>query len=208
MKSVKKTAILVAAVLSISFAHAQVGIQAGYANSKAVDADRSLNGFYVGPSYKMSIQGPISLQYALFYNYLTASTETIYGGLSTTSTTTAHRLDLPVRLNIDLPLMIGVKAFVFGGPDFNYAISQTTKGTANWGPASGTVNGENIYSLEDGNGKKIYNPFDVQLGIGAGIQFNKMSLRVSYDWGLIDRDNTDNGVWKNNDLKIGIGYEL
>jgi hypothetical protein len=46
------------------------------------------------------------------------------------------------------------------------------------------------------------------LGIGGGLKFNEISVRVSYDWGITDRDRRDNFVWKNNDLKISLSYTL
>jgi hypothetical protein len=65
-----------------------------------------------------------------------------------------------------------------------------------------------IYSQEDTNNKKLYNPFDVQLGIGGGLKFNEVSVRISYDWGITDRDNAANAIWKNNDLKVSLAYTL
>ena len=201
MKSIKKISLVaLATVLSISFASAQVGIQAGYSISKDASSDASLNGFHVGPVYNMTIQGPISLQYGLLYNYLTTKKE--YWGIAN-STTTAHRLDLPVRIAATFPLSGAISAFVFGGPNFNYALSQTTKLESSLGSAEST----NIYKIEMSDGKKHYSPFDLQLGAGAGLQFNQLSLRFSYDWGMLDRNNGP-GVWKNNDMKVGIAYNF
>ena len=70
MKTIKLSLVALATVLTMG-ASAQVGIQAGYSSSKVVDSDVTLNGFHVGPTAEMTIQGPISLQYALLYNYLT-----------------------------------------------------------------------------------------------------------------------------------------
>ena len=235
MKSIKKISLVaLATVLSISFASAQVGIQAGYSSSKFSKNEITLNGFYVGPVYNMSIQGPFSLQYGLLYTYLTAKNDyqleeevtTPRGNrldlplrvaasgfvTNSSSTITAHRLDLPVRLAATFPLGNGISAFVFGGPNFNFGISQvqTNLSYSNdyWGMRYET-NGEdeNFYKIEMEDGKKRFSPFDIQLGAGAGLQFNQLSLRFSYDWGMLDRDNSA-GVWKNNDMKVGIAYNF
>ncbi len=210
MKSIKKISLIaVAAIMSISFASAQVGIQAGYSLSTNTNNDISLNGFHVGPTYNMSIQGPISLQYGLLYNYLTKKSEGTFLGVDGTSTTTAHRLDIPFRVAASFPLTSELSAFVFGGPNFNFALSQKTEGTADWwGLGTSYVEGENIYKSEMSDGKKLYSPFDLQLGVGGGLQFNNMGVRVSYDWGMLDRNNSDNVVWKNNDLKVGVFYNF
>ncbi len=209
MKSIKKIALIaVAAIMSISLANAQVGIQAGYSMSTNTSNEISLNGFHVGPIYNMSIQGPISLQYGLLYNYLTKQSEGTFVGITGTSTTTAHRLDLPVRVAASFPLTSELNAFVFGGPNFNFGLSQKNDGTADfWGLGSLDVESENIYKIEMSDGKKLISPFDLQLGLGGGLQYKNMGVRVSYDWGMLDRNNSDN-IWKNNDLKVGLFYNF
>ena len=201
MKSIKKiTLVALAAVLSISFATAQVGIQAGYSMSTNVNSEVSLNGFHVGPTYNLTIQGPISLQYGLLYNYLTKKNESF----ATTKTTTAHRIDLPVRVAASFPFGNGISAFVYGGPNFNFGLSQNS----NFGVGSISAYGKNIYTLKKSDDKSLYSPFDLQLGVGGGIQYNNFGVKVGYDWGMLDRDNSDNFVWKNNDLKVGLFFNF
>ncbi len=210
MKSIKKiTLVALAAILSISFASAQVGIQAGYSMSTNVNSEISLNGFHVGPIYNMSIQGPISIQYGLLYNYLSKKSEGTIVGITGTSTTTAHRLDIPFRVAASFPFGNGINAFVFAGPNFNFGLMQKTEGSADfWGIGSASSGGDNIYTLKMSGDKKLYSPFDLQLGVGGGIQFNNFGVKVGYDWGMLDRNNSDNFVWKNNDLKVGVFYNF
>ncbi|NLO70079.1 MAG: PorT family protein [Porphyromonadaceae bacterium] len=210
MKSIKKIMLVaLTAILSISYTSAQVGIQAGYSASINTDNEIALSGFHVGPVYNLSIQGPISLQYGLLYNYMFKETTGTILGVTGSSKTTAHKLDIPVRVAASFPFGNGLSAFVFGGPNFNFGLSQVTSGTTDfWGLGTVYTEGENIYKLEMSDGKKRFSPFDLQLGAGAGIQFNQLSLRFSYDWGMLDRDNSDNRVWKNNDMKIGIAYSF
>ena len=186
---------------------AQVGLVAGYSNSVAVGSDENLNGFHIGPAAEIDIQGPISLQYALMYNYLRNSSEATVIGQTVESTTTAHTLDLPIRLTAKMALGEGLNLFVFGGPNFNYAISQKTKGSIT-GAVDTSIEGENIYKAEYASGKKTYSPFDLQLGVGAGLGFKDISVRVSYDWGMLDRDNREDFEWKNNDLKLSLVFNL
>lgn len=201
MKTSRKISfVLLAAMLSIGFANAQLGIQAGYSNSKDANSDAALNGFHAGLFYNLPIQGAVSLQYGLLYNYLTTNND--YWGIANSSTT-AHRLDLPVRVAVEFPLGGTVSAFVFGGPNFNYALYQATKLES----TLGSVETNSIYKLEMTDGKKLYTPFDLQLGAGAGLKFNQLSVRFSYDWGMLDRNNSD-AIWKNNDMKVGIAYHF
>ncbi|MBP1663248.1 MAG: hypothetical protein H6Q19_388 [Bacteroidetes bacterium] len=206
MKAIKLSLVALAAFFVMG-ANAQVGLQAGYSNSKETGNGLSLNGFHVGPAAEITVQGPISLQYALLYNYLTRTDEASILGQTVKTTTTAHMLDLPVRIAANFPTNNGLGVFIFAGPNFNYALSQKTKASTS-GILEGSYDTDNIYTLEMTNGKKMYSPFDLQLGVGGGIKYKSISLSASYDWGMLDRDNTDNGVWKNNDLKISLGYNF
>lgn len=206
MKSMKKISLIaLVAIFSISFASAQVGLQAGYSISTNANNEISLNGFHAGPIYNLSIQGPVSLQYGLLYNYLTKKSEGTFMGITGTSTTTAHRLDIPFRVTASFPVSGNVSAFIFGGPNFNLGLMQKTDGTADfWGVGSGYIEGDNIYKSEMSDGSKRYSMFDLQLGAGAGLKFNNLGVKFSYDWGMLDRDNSDSGIWKNNDMKVGL----
>lgn len=206
MKKIRFGLLALVVMMSVG-ASAQVGLVAGYSNSVAVGSDENLNGFHIGPAAEIDIQGPISLQYALMYNYLRNSSEATVVGQTVESTTTAHTLDLPVRLTAKMALGEGLNLFVFGGPNFNYAISQKTKGSIT-GAVDTSIEGENIYKDEYASGKKTYSPFDLQLGVGAGLGFKAVSVRVSYDWGMLDRDNREDFEWKNNDLKLSLAFNL
>lgn len=206
MKKIRFGLLALVVMMSVG-ASAQVGLVAGYSNSVAVGSDENLNGFHIGPAAEIDIQGPISLQYALMYNYLRNSSEATVIGQTVESTTTAHTLDLPIRLTAKMALGEGLNLFVFGGPNFNYAISQKTKGSIT-GAVDTSIEGENIYKDEYASGKKTYSPFDLQLGVGAGLGFNDISVRVSYDWGMLDRDNREDFEWKNNDLKLSLVFNL
>ena len=206
MKKIRFGLLALVVMMSVG-ASAQVGLVAGYSNSVAVGSDENLNGFHIGPAAEIDIQGPISLQYALMYNYLRNSSEATVVGQTVESTTTAHTLDLPIRLTAKMALGEGLNLFVFGGPNFNYAISQKTKGSIT-GAVDTSIEGDNIYKDEYASGKKTYSPFDLQLGVGAGLGFKAVSVRVSYDWGMLDRDNREDFEWKNNDLKLSLAFNL
>lgn len=209
MKSIKKiTLVALAAIMSISFASAQLGLQAGYSSSTNTETEISTNGFHVGPVYNMTIQGPISLQYGLLYNYFTKKTEGSIGAFTGSATTTAHRFDIPFRIAASFPLSGNVSAFLFGGPNFNFGISQKTDGAAELFGFGTGYEGTNIYKTTLPDGSKRYSPFDLQLGVGGGLQYNNFGVKVGYDWGMLDRDNSDAGIWKNNDLKVGLFYNF
>lgn len=193
MKTIKLTLVALATIFSFGLANAQndgMGLQAGYSSESVVNgAISSLKGFHVGPTYEMSIQGPISLQYGLLYNYLT--------GKNLFYTETKHALDIPFRLAATFPLSGDLKAFIFGGANFNVGISDKVGDT-------------DIYSKELTIGSTTYKAsrFDLQLGAGGGIQYNNFGVKAGYDWGMLDRSGNIGLGTKANDLKVSLFYNF
>ncbi len=185
MKSIKKiTLVALAAVLSISFASAQIGIQAGYSMSKVNDKDAdAISGFHVGPTYNMTIQGPISLQYGLLYNFVTSE-------ILPKTTYTSHSLDIPVRVAATFPLTSGFSAFGFAGPNFNLGLADNIDNT-------------NLFEQD-----KDRSRFNLQLGLGAGLQYNNIGVKFGYDFGLLDMHKSDIIDYKNNGLKVGLFFNF
>ena len=199
MKTIRLYVFLLAALVTVGVS-AQIGLQAGYSNEKqtmsfsSLNVSNTLNGFHVGPVAEMTVQGPVSLQYGLLFNRLTDKEK----DSESTTTETLMSLDLPVRVAVSFPIQTGLDAFVFGGPNFNFGLSFKDK--------TGSTTTD-MYKLDQNNdGKKDISRFDVQLGAGAGIKYNAIVLRFSYDWGLIDRLTIDPGKFKANDMKISLAY--
>ena len=199
MKSLKKLmSLALVAIFSFGVAKAQMGVQLGFSSSSQKEAfpiPGSMIGFHVGPSYEMQIQGAISLQYALLYNYLTTTSG--MSQLPSIATlgaiyfedydqkSTAHRLDLPVRVAGTFPINHSLSFFVFAGPNFNFGLTHK-------------IYGNNIYTDDD------LSRFDLQLGTGAGLKYNNFALKAGYDWGMLNRIKGDGMVWRNNDLKVSL----
>lgn len=201
MKAIKLSIAALAVVFTLGVTNAQdgAGIQAGYSTETAVQGDNSstIKGFHVGPTFEMSVQGPISLQYGILYNYLTAS-GSFYG---ITGTETKHTLDVPVRIAATFPLTNnGLSAFVFGGPNFYFGIADNIK-VSGYGVSSTT----DLYG-NDEDGK--YPRFDIQLGVGAGLKYNNVGVKAGYDWGMFNREKDADPAVKANTLKISLFFEF
>ena len=176
------------------------GLQISYVNQTSVSSINSaqtsdmLNGVQAGLFYESGMGGPISLNYGLSYTYLFNNSSTIVS----TSYTTAHQLDLPLRLVISIPFSDDFRIFAFGGPDFSYALANNTKTT---------IAGISVNSDLYGNNSNI-SQFNLQAGVGAGIAFNNVFLKVGYDWGLLDLNKTDMIMLKTNALTASIGVKF
>jgi hypothetical protein len=199
MKSTIKLFVVTTLVTLSLSANAQ-GFQVGYINQTTtssisnVETSNSLDGVQAGLTYDLSIQGPVSLNYGLTYAYLFKNSS---NSLST-SNTTAHQLDLPVRLVAAFPISEDLNVFAYGGPNFSYALANKTKTTV-----AGISVTSDLYD-DDSN----ISQFNLQAGVGAGLSFKKIILKVGYDWGLFDLNETDLVKRNTNALTASIGVRL
>lgn len=196
MKTIKKLSLVaIVTVLSIGFASAQIGVEAGYTNLKSTEKNaEGFNGFYVGPTFDMQIQGPISLQYGLLYNLNMKSKSTTILGVKNSASYKKHSLDIPVRVAAAFPLN-NITISIFAGPNFNIGLAST--GTVEVGSIKKS---SNLYDNKD------LSRFDLQLGGGASIQYNNIGLRFSYDFGMLNRYKDIDS--KENNLKVGLFYNF
>lgn len=209
MKSIKKIFLVaIATLLSISFASAQFGVQAGFSMTKTAEKDADgINGFHVGPTFNLTIQGPISLQYGLLYNLYIESekTDKEYNSWLVTKST-LHQIDIPVRVAATFPLSGGISAFAFAGPNFNFGLAGNSSLTTYIdGKKSDKFSfvGDDIYKTD-----KDLSRFNLQLGLGAGFQYDNMGVRFSYDFGLLDMHKSDAINYRDNGLKVGLFFNF
>lgn len=209
--------VALATIFAFGIANAQLGVEAGYSNQNSTTSGSFthpvlsipvsvanttlMNGFYVGAVYELNVQGPIGLSYGLKYNYLTGNSKTttstpIPTSATTDSVSTGHRLDLPVRIQAGFPIGGDIKLLAFAGPNFTMSLGQKVGNT-------------NLADkMTKAGDKKMYNAFDIQLGGGVGVSYKMVTLKASYDWGLLNRNNETGFTTKANDLRIGLSYSF
>jgi len=186
-------------VLSLAFTGVKAqefGLQAGYVSSTQ-NNDDPVSGFQVGPVAEYPLAGPVTLQYGVLYSYQSRSYDAVIG----TNTYTGQFIDFPVKLKLNFPVDENLKIFALAGPDLNFGLSQKLKNET-------TVLGQTIvttsdyYKSDESSNTKGRSRFDLQLGIGGGIQYNNLQLKAVYDWGMLDTNNTDNTELKRNVLTV------
>ena len=195
----KKVFAIAAALMMLATAANAQSFGAGYVQSTSNRA--ASNGFYAGFGYSAEIMPGLSLNPGIYYEFLTNSNGAGLGSLiSVSGKTTEHYVNVPLHLSFAIPLAPTFKLFVYGGPTANVGVASSTKTTVSTiiGGGSDTAN-----NYDNQN----YSRFDVLAGCGAGIEvMNKFRINVGYDWGLLDRDKTDNGVLKRNRLAAGVAF--
>lgn len=207
----KKIIMTATSLLVAAMAFAQIQVGAGYLQqsneSKTGDnSDNSkLNGAYVGVSYNVPL--PVAgLNFApgIYYSFLTGSSTSSASllGLSQTATgtTTEQYINIPVLFNYGAEVGPG-KVYCYLGPTVSYAIAGQYKLEG-----SGIVSGSSTTELFGENSN--YSPLDVKASIGVGFKYNALALNLGFDWGLLDRDSSDNTTLKTNLFHIGVGYSF
>lgn len=211
MKAIKFSIAALAVIFSFGMANAQIGIEAGYGNQNSktsgsathpvynvaipVENSTIMNGFHIGVTYEMSVQGPVALTYGLSYNYFTGNSNYTKPTVETKKST-GQRLDLPFRIQVGIPVADGVSVIGFAGPNFTMSLGQKV-GDTNLADEK-TLAGD----------KKKWNAFDLQLGGGLGLKFKMMTLKASYDWGMLNRINEPGVTTKGNDVRVGLSYNF
>ncbi|MHB9055050.1 MAG: porin family protein [Paludibacteraceae bacterium] len=224
MKIYKLILVIVVAVLSVLPVNAQdkkveFGLTGGYGYTMpklkdsrttkvpAID-DNSLNGFHFGPMVKFNLDEKISLQTGLLFNHFSGisinSSQLALKKLGTwyQQKTSLTAFDLPLRIMYSMPLADEFNFFLFAGPNLNYGLNKVTV-TEQYvdKKLDSSSDGTNIYE-SPGN----YNRLDVQMGAGLGVQYMGVSIRGSYDWGILNRTTLEKATLRSNDIKVSVGY--
>ena len=200
----KKIMTIAAMLLIGATAFAQIHVGAGYTKgitkTNASDDNGLSNGFYAGASYNIPIVAGLGIAPGVYYNFLTAKENLLsFGSTSLDATQKEHYINIPVLVNYAFDLGT-VKLFAYGGPTASFGVSSKLR----YDVASGSNTADKTIDLYDDD--YDYSRTDVKLGIGGGVQFGCFQVNVGYDWGMFDRDNSDNGKLHSNLLHAGVAY--
>lgn len=205
MKKIFLTLALVAVAATSAFA--QVGIGAGYANNaqKLGSGDPSTsNGFYVEGFYNIPVAGGFSIAPGVRYTFLGKTNEagaTILGiNLGASSKTTEHYVGIPVMAQYAIDLG-SAKIFAFAGPTFNMGLASSTVISAN----AGGIGGETKPSDNYGDNSN-YLRTNVFVGGGLGVQVGSFQIKGAYDYGVLNRLDSDNTTLKDSQFRVGVAY--
>ena len=203
MKKIILTLALVAAAATSAFA--QFGIGAGYANNnqKVGENSSATNGFFVEGTYSIPVAGEFSIVPGVRYTYLgeTTSAATNIAGINIggSSTLVEHYLAIPVMAQYGIDLG-AAKILAFAGPTFNLGLASQTKVEAS---VAGISADKPINNYGDNS---IYSRTNVFVGGGLGIEISSFQIKAAYDFGLLNRYNSDNVTCKDNQFRVGVAY--
>ena len=206
MKKVTSFLVLAAALLVAGNAHAQLGINIGYApetittTAKNGNSNLDMTGFFAGVNYNHALSGNIGISFGAQLRYNTKKSTTTVLSASETTTHTQLLLDIPLLLNFAIPFGNEASLALYAGPTLTYALKGNTNISEN---VLNTSNNINWYG-ENSNRKQ----FDLLGTFGAAFNYKNIRLFGGYRLGLLDLDKSDNVTVKTSGLFFGLGYKL
>ena len=194
MKKTLCTLLAAAALLAGVEAQAQMSVGAGYLNiTQSFDnTSANGNGAYAGLSFNIPLAGGFGIAPGVYYTFSNYKQDAAWGLLK--GSTTEHAINVPLNLNFGCNLARDMRAFIFGGPTFQYGLSSKTKTDV---AGAATVNGDNY--ADDGTQR-----FVVYAGGGLGMDIaNTFQVTVGYDHSVTNMLKSDSHKVGRGLLKIG-----
>ncbi len=194
----KKVFAIAAALMLIGTTAFAQSFGVGYVNStRTVYSNNPANGFYAGFGYSAEIMPGLSLNPGIYYELLTASSsEDAFGYHLAGSKTTEHYVNVPLHLSYALSFAPTFKLFVYGGPTANIGIASSTVGDL--------LGAKKTFDNYKNEGISL---FDILAGGGIVAEImKKFRVNVGYDFGLLDRNSSDNVTLKRNRLTAGAAF--
>lgn len=195
-KIIISLAIAIAAAVSAS---AQVSVGAGYLNqtNKTTvsnnSSSRALNGFYAGVDLGYGLCYGLSIVPGVYYGYISGKTTALEGVAE--ANYVRHDIAIPVNVKYGIDILDALNVFAYAGPQFNIGLASTSTATV-----AGISKSINNF---DENGAE--RRFDLSIGVGLGFDVaDLIRINLGYNFGLLNRANSENVVTKANTLHVGL----
>lgn len=183
------------------------GVRAGMnvANVGGDDDDaKSKIGFFGGLGVDFNIVNSLSINSGLFFTQKGCKSddmEDVEGyEVEANARFTMNFIELPVYLSYRLPLNLKSSVQVFFGPYFDYGV---------YGKATADLKfrGEKIsQSMDLFDDDYDFKRFHVGLGLGAAYTWSRLSVGLSYQWGLTEVVADAGSYWNNFNISVGYNF--
>lgn len=200
--------IAVAALAAVSVNAQNLSIGAGYLNSSLASkigdntTTSAYQGFYAGAGASVFTKGAFAITPGVYFEYLTNNNAAdFYGIVGGETTATEMYLNVPIDFSYGIDLG-GAKISIFAGPTISLGmLSNYTSTVSVLGKESDPVKTDNYG--ENSN----YGRFDVMIGGGLAVDLAKcIRISAGYNYGLLDRNSTDNIKLNRSELHAGVAY--
>lgn len=125
-----------------------------------------------------------------------------------------HSLNVPLHITYNVPIFWGLKLFAYAGPTFNIGLAEPTNvdATKNMYANSGDYDlytDRFTYIRDSQIQKQIQlSRFNVQLGLGGGVQWKAYRIRSGYDWGVTNFSRSQDTNQYNKGWSVSFEYQF
>jgi hypothetical protein len=202
-KTLVISALLLFTLVPFSVMAQKISLESGYINPGRNGVNTSsfyLNGIQVGAAVDIDLKYNFGLHTGLLYTAPYGYNQQFYPSAAANYFTVALFTDIPLRVTYSLPASETFKFFVFAGPNLNIGMvqNQIVNSTVSNIPSKNT----DLYS------NNVLSRYNVQLGAGAGMQWNQLILKGGYDFGLNNLNLLSTGNQYQNTWNITFAYEF
>ena len=121
-------------------------------------------------------------------------------GVSVKGSLSDHNLSIPLRVQWRYEIVPDWSVFVYTGPSFDIGVGGKLK-------QSGEALGESIETEESIYDKEYgFRRFNMLWGVGAGVRWKFLQLRIGGDWGLLSVNRLDEKVTLSKPLHVTLSY--
>ncbi|MBP3237344.1 MAG: PorT family protein [Bacteroidales bacterium] len=214
MKKILTSILTISMVLAGTTAFAQASIGLGFLNSTDIMKDNikdvNLNGFYVGADYNFALgTSGIGVAPGINYQLVTKSDSNLgYSGTLGKANIKGDRtqmfITVPVMFNYGFQMGDGLVGRFYAGPTMSVGVYDKIKSKT-----SGEILGIKFSSDDktDMFDNDDYRRFDVMLGGGFALDcYDMVRFKVGYDYGLINRWDSDDVKNHRGQAYFGVAY--
>jgi hypothetical protein len=166
----------------------------GYNNPSQYSSTSSatyFNGIKTGLTAEYDLKNNFSLLSGVLYNLVYSDKLQNYPNSTYVNYVTyGHFINIPVHFQYNLPVSKDLKFFGFAGPTLNIGLQQVQSTVSSYHPTNSVYDIPSAY-------KNLYisnlNQIDLQIGIGAGVQFKNYQLKGGYDFGVLNINKLSSG---------------
>lgn len=165
-------------------------------DSKAKQSVALQVGLTWSPEFRYGIGLQTGLFYEMSYQSKTMGTE----GISVSGSLSDHNLSIPLRVQWRYEIVPDWSVFVYTGPSFDIGVGGKFKQSAE-AMGESVATEESIYDPEYG-----FKRFNMLWGVGAGVRWKFLQLRIGGDWGLLNINRLDEKVTLSKPLHVTLSY--
>jgi len=205
MKLTLKFRILIVLLVVVCSVNAQIyRLEVGYNNPVRVGSGISstfFNGVQVGGTAEFDLKNQFSLLTGVLYNFVYSDKIQKYpNSTRVTYVSYGHFLNIPLHVTYTYPFSKKLKGFGYAGPNINIGLYQTVNTTSDVSYVPSQF--ADLYK------DALLSRLNIQLGIGAGLQWKRYQLKAGYDFGLNNLNRLSTGNMHQDGLSVTLGINF